>query len=51
MAVVLQSRFATVMTTAEWINALSGGEMPERGSIFAANQLARQQGAAGRQLQ
>ena len=42
MMVVMQSRFATVMTTDEWIGALSGGVTPERDNIYASNQRARQ---------
>jgi nicotinamidase-related amidase len=39
--VVMQSRFAAVMSTAEWIDALSTGAPPERGGIFSSNQRAR----------
>lgn len=42
MTVVMQSRFATVMTTAEWLTAIAGGVTPERDSIFGSNQRARQ---------
>lgn len=38
--VVLQSRFANVMSTEQWIAALHGAPVPERGSIFASNQMA-----------
>lgn len=41
MTVVMQSRFASVMTTDEWLNALTGGETPERDSIYGSNQRAR----------
>lgn len=41
--VVMQARFATVMTTDEWVTALSGGVTPERDSIFGSNQRARQE--------
>ncbi|MGH8781044.1 cysteine hydrolase family protein [Paraburkholderia sp.] len=40
-SVVLQSRFAAVATTDEWIAALRAGVPLERGSIFASNQKAR----------
>jgi nicotinamidase-related amidase len=39
--VVLQSRFAAVMTTDEWVGALQTGISPERDNIFASNQRAR----------
>jgi nicotinamidase-related amidase len=39
--VVMHSRFAAVMTTDRWINALAGGAAPQRDSIFASNQRAR----------
>lgn len=39
--VVMQSRFASVMSTAAWIAALQGAPLPERGSIFASHQAAR----------
>lgn len=41
MTVVMQSRFATVMTTDEWLSALTGGKTPERDSIYGSNQRAR----------
>ncbi|MCX5869619.1 MAG: cysteine hydrolase family protein [Deltaproteobacteria bacterium] len=40
--VVMQARFATVMTTDEWVKALNSGVTPERDSIFSSNQRARQ---------
>jgi len=40
-AVVMQSRFASVMTTADWVAGISGSQMPERDSIRASNQRAR----------
>jgi hypothetical protein len=40
-SVVLQSRFAAVLSTAEWIAAVQTGAEPERDSIFASNQRAR----------
>jgi nicotinamidase-related amidase len=39
--VVLQSRFAAVLGTGEWIAALASGAQPERGSIYASNRQAR----------
>ena len=47
ITVVMQSRFATVMTTDEWISVLAGGVTPERDSIFGSNQRARKQSSAG----
>lgn len=41
MTVVLNSRFATVMTTDEWLHAVAGGTLPERDGIFASNLRAR----------
>ena len=40
-AVVWQSRFAAVLTTDEWLQALKSGVAPERDSIFKSNQRAR----------
>ena len=40
-SVVLQSRFAAVMTTAEWIEAIGTAAMPERDNILASSQKAR----------
>ncbi|MDR5778572.1 cysteine hydrolase family protein [Caballeronia sp. LZ065] len=39
--VVMQSRFAAVLDTAEWIAALDTGEPPVRDNIYASNQRAR----------
>lgn len=39
--VVLQSRFAAVLTTSEWIEAVNSGKPPERDNIFSSNQRAR----------
>ncbi|CAG4890502.1 cysteine hydrolase family protein [Paraburkholderia saeva] len=39
--VVLQSRFAAVASTDQWIDALSAGKPLERDSIYASNQKAR----------
>lgn len=41
MSVVLQSRFAAVMSTAEWVEILQLGTKPERDSIFLSNRRAR----------
>lgn len=41
MSAVLQSRFAAVMSTAEWIAMLQQGSTPERDSIFLSNRRAR----------
>jgi hypothetical protein len=46
-SVVMQSRFAAVLTTAEWIAALETGEAPVRDSIYASNQMARSGRATG----
>lgn len=39
--VVMQSRFAAVMGTDEWISAVRAGSVPERDTIFGSNQRAR----------
>jgi nicotinamidase-related amidase len=39
--VVLESRFALVLTTDEWTAALDGAELPARDNIYASNQRAR----------
>lgn len=41
MTVVLQARFAAVLTTAEWIITIAEGTTPERDSIHASNRRAR----------
>jgi nicotinamidase-related amidase len=41
MSVVLQSRFAAVMSAAEWVAMLQQGTAPERDSIFLSNRRAR----------
>lgn len=41
-SVVIQARFATVLTTSEWLDGLTTGVTPERDSIFSSNQRARQ---------
>jgi len=38
--VVMQSRFANVLSVGEWIRGLASGEMPERDTIFGSNQRA-----------
>ncbi len=38
--VVMQSRFAAVMTTDEWVQILEGRRQPERDTIFGSNQRA-----------
>jgi nicotinamidase-related amidase len=38
--VVMQSRFATVLTTSEWIEGLAAGQMPERDTIYGSNRRA-----------
>jgi nicotinamidase-related amidase len=40
-SVVLQSRFAAVQTTEEWIEAVEQGIAPQRDSIFNSNQNSR----------
>ena len=41
ICVVLQARFAAVMSTAEWLTILSQGSTPERDSIYLSNRRAR----------
>jgi nicotinamidase-related amidase/RimJ/RimL family protein N-acetyltransferase len=41
MTVVMQSRFAAVMGTAEWVEMLETGTTPERDTIYASNRRAR----------
>ncbi|MBJ6723097.1 cysteine hydrolase family protein [Geomesophilobacter sediminis] len=41
VSVVLQSRFAAVMTTEEWIEVLETGREPERDSIYASSRRGR----------
>ena len=41
MCVVLQSRFAAVMSTGEWIAMQATGTKPERDSIYLSNRRAR----------
>ena len=40
LTVILQTRFAAVMSTAEWIAALGGAECVERDSLYGSNQRA-----------
>lgn len=40
-SVVLQSRFAAVMSTQEWIDIVKTGEVPARDNIYKSNQRAR----------
>ncbi|MBZ9818515.1 cysteine hydrolase family protein [Mesorhizobium sp. CA4] len=46
VSVVLQSRFAAVLKTAEWVDCLKTGRLPERDTIYASNQRALQRNAA-----
>lgn len=46
VAIILQSRFAAVLRTAEWIDFLKTGELPERDTIHASNQRALRRNAA-----
>jgi nicotinamidase-related amidase len=41
MTVVMQARFAAVMTTDEWLAAIATGTSPERDTILASNRRAR----------
>lgn len=43
MTVVMQSRFAAVMSTEEWLNAIATGAAPERDTIFASHRRALQE--------
>lgn len=40
-AIVMQARFAAVMSTAEWINLLRSNGIAERDNLFQSNQRAR----------
>ncbi|GFE62274.1 cysteine hydrolase family protein [Geobacter sp. AOG2] len=42
VTVVMQSRFAAVLSTDEWLEAVSTGAAPERDTIYGSNQRARQ---------
>jgi len=41
VTVVMQSRFAAVMSTDEWLEAVANGTVPERDTIYGSNQRAR----------
>jgi len=41
LTVVLQSNFAAVMSTAEWLDSLQRGSTPERDNILTSNRRAR----------
>lgn len=45
-SVVFQSRFAAVLGTGEWIDALASGRAPERDTIFGSSRRARTAAAA-----
>lgn len=40
--VVMETRFAAVLSTDDWIAAIESGRVPERDNIYASNQRARQ---------
>lgn len=44
--VVFHSNFAAVLTTAEWIEALTTGALPERSNVVASNHAAKAAAAA-----
>jgi len=46
VTVILQSRFAAVLKTAEWAECLKTGALPERDTIYASNQRALARSAA-----
>ena len=46
VSVVLQSRFAAVLKTSEWIDCLKTGALPTRDTIFGSNQRALSRSAA-----
>lgn len=46
VTIILQSRFAAVLGTAEWIDCLRTGALPERDTIHASNQRALARAAA-----
>lgn len=46
VSIILQSRFAAVLGTAEWIDCLRTGVLPERDTIPASNQRALARAAA-----
>ena len=46
VSIILQSRFAAVLKTAEWIDCLKTGSLPERDTPYASNQRALARNAA-----
>lgn len=46
VTIILQSRFAAVLDTAEWIDGLKTGALPKRDTIYASNQRALARNAA-----
>ena len=46
VTIILQSRFAAVLKTAEWVECLNSGTLPERDTIFGSNQRALARNAA-----
>jgi len=46
VTIILQSRFAAVLETAEWIDCLKTGVLPTRDTIYASNQRALARNAA-----
>ncbi|ESY13689.1 cysteine hydrolase [Mesorhizobium sp. C386A] len=46
VSIILQSRFAAVLKTAEWIDCLKTGALPERDTPYASNQRALARNAA-----
>ncbi|ESZ70517.1 isochorismatase hydrolase [Mesorhizobium sp. L103C119B0] len=46
VSIILQSRFAAVLETAEWIDCLKTGALPERDTPYASNQRALARNAA-----
>ncbi|OZI69059.1 cysteine hydrolase family protein [Bordetella genomosp. 1] len=41
-SIVMQTRFANVMSTAQWLAGLEGAPLPQRDNIYSSNQRARQ---------
>ena len=46
VTIILQSRFAAVLKTGEWVECLKTGTLPERDTIFGSNQRALSRNAA-----
>jgi len=46
VTIILQSRFAAVLKTGEWIECLETGALPERDTPYATNQRALARNAA-----